>query len=65
MPRCRTETATGSSALDSLAYDAVKTGLLQNVIAPADEKQLWATDTGWRNRDIIAAPPEISCPLRR
>jgi hypothetical protein len=41
-------------------------GLLEivlNVVAPADEKKLWAADTGWRNRDIIAAAPEISCPL--
>ena len=41
----------------------METGLLLNGVAPTDEKKLWPTDTGWRNRDIIAAAPEISCPF--
>jgi hypothetical protein len=39
--------------------------LLLNGVAPADEKKLRPADTRWRNRDIIATSPEISCPLRR
>ena len=35
------------------------------MVAPTDEKELRAADPGWRNRDIIAAPPEIPRPLRR
>ena len=28
------------------------------------QKKLRPADTGWRDRDIIAASPEISCSLR-
>ena len=31
------------------------------MVPSADEKKLWAADTRWRNRDIIAALAELSC----
>jgi hypothetical protein len=40
-------------------------GLLLKGVAPADEEKLRPADTRRGNRDIIAASPKISCPLRR